>query len=59
MQVDRVSGLQIAWDGFRPNPGQRDLPLWIVRVAHVHVQRDLTVDAHRLYLLDNCGLGAL
>jgi len=55
----RVTGFEIPRDGLRTDPGQCDLPLKVVGIGDIHIERNLTVNAHGLYLLHNCRFGTL
>jgi len=52
VQINDIARFDVAGHGFAANPGKTDLALWIVRINEVHVERDLTVNAHRLDLRD-------
>ena len=52
VQIDDVAGFDVPGDRLAANAGETDLALWIVGVNVVHVERDLTMDAHGLNLRD-------
>jgi hypothetical protein len=52
MQIDDIAGFDVPGDGFAANASKTDLALRIVRVNEVHVERDLTVNAHGLNFRD-------
>ena len=56
--LDRIPRLEVLRDGFRANPCERYLPLGIVRIVDVDIQRNLPVDADRLDLFYDSWLGA-
>jgi hypothetical protein len=39
MQLDLITGFEVFRDRFRPNPGEADLSLRIVRIEEVHIER--------------------
>ncbi len=58
MQLDRIAGLQTARHRLRTDPREAHLPVRIVRINDVDVQRYLPVNADGLDLLDDRRLGS-
>ena len=52
VQLDLIAGFEVPRDRFWPDSREAHLPLRIVRIDEVHVQRDLPVNAHGLNLRD-------
>ena len=52
MQIDAVTGLEVARHGLGAEAREAHLTLGVVGIDEVHVERDLTVDADGLNLLD-------
>jgi hypothetical protein len=53
VELDLVAYVEAARDGFLPEPRDPHLPVCIVRIDVVDVERQLSVDADRLDLADD------
>lgn len=59
MDVDGISGLQMGRDGLGAQAGKRNLPLRVLRVDEVDVERNLAVNTNRLNFLYEGGSASL
>ncbi len=59
VQIDPVAGLEMPGYCLGTNSRQADLPLRIIGIYEINVERDLPVDADRLNFLDERGTNAL
>src|SRR5678816_2527296 len=53
MKLDAIAGFKVPRHRFLAHAREAHLPLRVVRVGVIHVERDLAVDTDRLHLLDD------
>lgn len=58
MHVNAIARLEMPRNRFRADSGEADLPIGIVGIYEIDVERDLSVDTDRLNFLDEAGATA-